>query len=228
MTAPASQRVVRVMFYGWATIGIVFSAASLFARGGILDSTDAVNPATWIAGVLLIGAGPLAMIALARWGTIEALRVFAILYATVFILVQLVWPFSGVAGVALGLGGANAPTAQDLAVEKDVMMVTSAPDATSMDMDLGSGHVVVSDRMDAFALMGAAAPMPNKGTEYQVWLVMADGSKVAGPTFMPGEDGDYMTVVYADSDDVVAIAITCEPPGGSDEPTSDTVSVVEV
>ncbi len=98
MTAPASQRVVRVMFYGWAAIGIVFSAASLFARGGILDSTDAVNPATWIAGVLLIGAGPLAMIALARWGTIEALRVFAILYATVFIIVQLVWPFSAIAG----------------------------------------------------------------------------------------------------------------------------------
>lgn len=98
MTAPASQRVVRVMFYGWAAIGLVFFAASLPVGGGVLDSLDSVSPATWLAGVLVIGVGPLGMIALARWGTVEALRVFAILYATVFIMVQLAWPFTVIEG----------------------------------------------------------------------------------------------------------------------------------
>lgn len=99
MTAPASQRVVRVMFYGWAAIGIFFFAASLIAGDGVLAQLDSVRPFTWLAGVLLIAGGPFAMIALARWGTIEALRAFAILYATVFILVQLSWPFNVVPGV---------------------------------------------------------------------------------------------------------------------------------
>ena len=128
-----------------------------------------------------------------------------------------------VTGVLSGDGPAS-----EVAMEKDVMMVTSAPDATSMDVDLGNGHLVKSDRMDAFALMGAAAPMPDKGTEYQLWLIMEDGSKVAGPTFMPEDDGEYMTVMHGDMDGVVAVAVTCEPPGGSDEPTTDAVSVVDL
>ncbi|GIG53308.1 anti-sigma factor [Demequina activiva] len=135
-----------------------------------------------------------------------------------------------VAVAAVGLGMAGAFSADDaateVALEKDVMMVTSAPDATSMDVDLGNGHLVKSDRMDAFVLMGAAAPMPDKGTEYQLWLIMEDGSKVAGPTFMPEDDGEYMTVMHGDMDGVVAVAVTCEPPGGSDEPTTEAVSEV--
>jgi anti-sigma-K factor RskA len=127
-------------------------------------------------------------------------------------------------GIAANVGGEDA----ELAMEKDVMMVASAPDAASADLDLGTGHVVTSERMDSYALMGAAAPMPDKGTEYQVWLILEDGSKVAGPTFMPGDDGEYMTVMHSDAQDVVAVAVTCEPPGGSDEPTSDAVSVVEL
>ncbi|WP_084104436.1 anti-sigma factor [Demequina sp. NBRC 110056] len=134
---------------------------------------------------------------------------------------------AAVFAVAWGLAGPSGDEPSSLAMEKDVMMIESAPDAKSMDMDLGTGHLVMSDRMDGYALMGSAAPMPTKGTEYQVWLILEDGSKVAGPTFMPDDAGGYMTVVHTD-DDVVAVAITCEPPGGSDEPTSDVVSVVEL
>ncbi|WP_084040448.1 anti-sigma factor [Demequina sp. NBRC 110053] len=134
---------------------------------------------------------------------------------------------AAVFAVAWGLAGSGSESQSAVALEKDVMMIESAPDATSMDVDLGTGHLVMSERMDGYALMGSAAPMPDKGTEYQVWLILADGSKVAGPTFMPDEAGDYMTVVHTE-DDVVAVAITCEPPGGSDEPTSDMVSMVEL
>jgi len=131
----------------------------------------------------------------------------------------------GVFGFGLGRPSDDAA---ELALAKDVMMVEAASDATKMDMDLGNGQVVMSSRMDAVALMGRSAPMPDHGTEYQVWLILEDGSKVAGPTFMPDADGEYMAYVPSDLDGVVAIAITCEPPGGSAEPTTDVVSVVEL
>ncbi|MFW7414065.1 anti-sigma factor domain-containing protein [Demequina sp. SO4-18] len=116
----------------------------------------------------------------------------------------------------------------ELALEKDVMMVTSAPDARTMDLDLGSGHVVKSERMDSLALMGAAAPMPADGMEYQVWLVMADGTAVPGPTFVPRDGGDYMAVVHMEMGGVTAVCITEEPSGGSAHPTMEPMLTVEL
>ncbi|WP_062135027.1 anti-sigma factor [Demequina aestuarii] len=127
---------------------------------------------------------------------------------------------------ALDLGGGD--DASQIALEKDVMMVTSAPDAQSMDLDLGNGHVVASERMDGMALMGAAAPMPSDGMEYQVWLVMDDGTAMPGPTFMPQDDGEYMAVVHMDLGDVAAVCITEEPAGGSTHPTTEPMHTVEL
>ncbi|MDE0573458.1 anti-sigma factor [Demequina sp. B12] len=133
-----------------------------------------------------------------------------------------------VAVVGVTWADARAQHAADLALEKDVMMVTSAPDATSMDLELGAGHVVTSARMESLAVMGANAPMPEDGMAYQVWLVMADGTKVAGPTFVPHDDGEYMAVAEGVMTDVAAVAVTVEPPSGSDAPTSEPVCVTEM
>ncbi|WP_062073633.1 anti-sigma factor [Demequina sediminicola] len=127
--------------------------------------------------------------------------------------------------VGITVADSRAQREAELAVEKDAMMVMSAPDATSMDLELGAGHVIASDRMDSLAIMGDNAPMPDDGMEYQLWLVMADGTKMAGPTFMPHDDGQYMAVVDADVADMEAVAVTMEPPGGSDAPTSDAVCI---
>ncbi|WP_062076551.1 anti-sigma factor [Demequina globuliformis] len=145
------------------------------------------------------------------------------------------WVLSGVAAASAVLAviagvtwtGARAEREAELALEKDVMMVASAPDAASMDLELGRGHVVTSERMDSLVVMGTAAPMPDDGMEYQLWLVMADGTKMAGPTFMP-HDGEYMAVAEGAMGDVAAVAVTVEPPGGSSEPTSDPVCVTEM
>lgn len=133
-----------------------------------------------------------------------------------------------VAVVGVTLADARAQHAAELALEKDVMMVTSAPDATSMDLELGAGHVVTSARMESLAVMGANAPMPEDGMAYQVWLVLTDGTKVAGPTFMPHDDGEYMAVAEGVMTDVAAVAVTVEPPSGSDAPTSEPVCVTEM
>ena len=117
----------------------------------------------------------------------------------------------------------------EIAMEKDVMMVASAPDAHSMDLDLGTGHLVMSDRMSAVVAMGEDCPTPRDGMEYQLWVVMEDGSKHAGPTFMPEADGSFMTLMDGMSmDGVSGFAVTEEPSGGSDAPSGEMVAVVEL
>ena len=130
------------------------------------------------------------------------------------------------AAVGLGWGLSQDDPGDSLAMEREVMMIASAPDAHSMDLDLGSTHIVVSDRMEAFAVMGTSTPMPDKGMEYQLWLVMEDGTKVAGPTFMPGDDGEVMTMMHVDLAGAMAIGVTIEPEGGSAAPTSEVIAEV--
>jgi len=130
--------------------------------------------------------------------------------------------------IAVGVTGDRDDATSELALEKDVMMVTSAPDAHAMDLDLGNGHLVMSERMDGLAVMGAAAPMPKDGMEYQVWLIMDDGKAMPGPTFMPHDDGEYMAMVHTDFVDVAGVAITEEPMGGSEQPTSTPMHTIDL
>ena len=108
------------------------------------------------------------------------------------------------------------------------MMVTSAPDAHTMALPLGTGHLVMSSSMGGVAVMGQDAPMPADGMEYQLWVMLEDGSKVAGPAFVPASDGEFMTVMHAPMDGVVGFAVTEEPAGGSDAPTGDMVAEVSI
>lgn len=103
-----------------------------------------------------------------------------------------------VAVAAVGVGVVlNTNSEPDpVALERDVMMVATASDAASMDLELGASHLVVSKRMEAVAAMGYGAPMPTKGMEYQLWLVMDDGSAHPGPTFMPNDDGNFMALMH--------------------------------
>jgi anti-sigma-K factor RskA len=112
------------------------------------------------------------------------------------------------------------------AMEREAMMVASAPDAHSMDLDLGASHVVVSDRMSAVVAMGQGAPAPEDGMEYQLWLLMSDGSAMPGPTFMPARNGEFMTMVHTELADVAGFAVTQEPMGGSEQPTSTPIATV--
>ncbi|WP_062460685.1 anti-sigma factor [Demequina soli] len=138
---------------------------------------------------------------------------------------------AAVAALVLAVGGLVGSTLvserqHQLALEKDVMMVTTAPDAHAMDLSLGASHLVMSDRMGSVAAMGDHVPMPDAGMEYQLWAVMDDGSMHAGPTFMPGSDGSFMTVMDMSMDGVAAFAVTEEPHGGSTEPSSDPIAEV--
>jgi len=112
------------------------------------------------------------------------------------------------------------------ALERSVVMLASAPDAHSMELAIGSSHLVMSEHMDEVAVMGHEAPMPADGMEYQLWFVMEDGTAVAGPTFMPDKSGDIMALSDADCAKITAFEVTVEPQGGSESPTGDMVASV--
>ena len=132
------------------------------------------------------------------------------------------------AGVGVVAGGAWNSHQDQLALEQDVMMVTSAPDAHAMDLSLGQAHLVVSDKMGAVVAMGQDAPMPAEGMEYQVWLMMDDGAVMPGPTFAPSADGEFMAMMHSAMDGVVGVAVTEEPMGGSSSMTGSPVAVVHL
>ena len=93
---------------------------------------------------------------------------------------------------------------------------------------LASSHLVMSNHMDEVAVMGHGAPMPADGMEYQLWFVMADGTHVAGPTFMPDKSGDIMALSSADCSHIAAFSVTVEPHGGSPAPTGDVIASIDL
>jgi anti-sigma-K factor RskA len=142
------------------------------------------------------------------------------------------WPLAGaVAAVAIAVAGigafltqADEPDAS--ALEREVMMVSSAPDAHTMELGLGSSHLVMSERMRGVALMGVETPAPADGMEYQLWLVLDGGEMMPGPTFMPDGDGEFMAMMHTGLEGVAYFEITEEPRGGSSAPTGESVAVV--
>ena len=145
------------------------------------------------------------------------------------------WPLAGAAAaLAVAVGGVSMVlgtgrgTNEASALERDVMMVSSAPDAHSMDLALGSSHLVMSEHMQGVAVMGQGAPAPSKGMEYQLWLILDDGRQLPGPTFMPDADGEFMAMMHADFADVTQFAVTEEPHGGSPSPTGKPVALISL
>lgn len=106
-----------------------------------------------------------------------------------------------------------------------MMRIVSAPDAVSHDLNLGTAHVVTSGEMGAAVVMGEDVPIPEHGTVYQVWMMRADGTAAAGPTFMP-DQGAVMAIAEGDMADVAELAVTEEPQGGSTSPTGKVVARV--
>ncbi len=60
---------------------------------------------------------------------------------------------------------------------------------------------------------------PPSGQVYQLWTI-TDGQPVPGPTFVPGANGEAMVQVGGDAATAGAMAITVEPDGGSQTPTT--------
>ena len=102
----------------------------------------------------------------------------------------------------------------------DVFASADARDE-NIALDGGQVRVAVSRKLDRIAVDGADMPPPPADHAYQLWLVQ--GSTATSLSVM---EGDATTVVDEIPDGGV-LAVTVEPSGGSDQPTTDPILTLD-
>jgi anti-sigma factor RsiW len=87
----------------------------------------------------------------------------------------------------------------------------------------GGGEATVLVAGDDYLFSATGLPGPGDGQDYQLWVVGADGA-VSPAGVLPTDDGATEQLVQ----DVpgVGVAVTMEPEGGSEQPTSDPIVVL--
>jgi anti-sigma-K factor RskA len=137
-----------------------------------------------------------------------------------------------IAVVGLSLMVANLTDRLDQleAASSQVTDVLAAPDAETLSVEGPDGSfarvVVASSRGEAvFLTDGMPATSPDE--IYELWLIDEEGPAPAG-LFDVDERGRATRVLTGDLAGAAAIAVTVEPAGGSPQPTSDPLMVVEL
>ena len=146
---------------------------------------------------------------------------------------RLAWIGTAAAAIAalalgVGVGGFLASDDPALAAHEQAMRIISAPDAHTETLPLGRSSLVMSEDYAGAVLMGDTAPMPAKGTEYQIWMGHADGTAAPGPCFVPDADGTYMVLLSGDMGGVSKVFVTTEPPGGSEAPSGPMIAEADL
>lgn len=100
--------------------------------------------------------------------------------------------------------------------------VMSASDVTSYGHEDPSMSMTlyVSPSHDKAVIMSDDMPDAPQGRDFQVWLLMPDGSMVDGGVLPHTGDNEKQFVVSGAIDQATGIALTDEPTGGSEQPTS--------
>ncbi|KAB7745145.1 hypothetical protein GA707_04070 [Nostocoides sp. F2B08] len=104
--------------------------------------------------------------------------------------------------------------------------VAAAADAQRFEAQVGeaTATVIVSREMDKVAIETRDMTPAPEGRDYQLWFSHPDGT-VSDAGVMP-RDEDAEMVIEVDLGDAVGVAVTMEPEGGSEQPTSEPVLVV--
>jgi anti-sigma-K factor RskA len=111
-----------------------------------------------------------------------------------------------------------------------VVEVLAAADAQVVVVDGPDGSearvIVSANRGEAVFVVSGMAPAPHAHT-YELWMIGADGPVPAG-LFDVDERGHATNVMTGDLDATLAIGVTVEPEGGSPQPTTDPIMVVDL
>ncbi|WP_210439219.1 anti-sigma factor [Nocardioides xinjiangensis] len=142
-------------------------------------------------------------------------------------------PFLVAAALALVLGVGAAltrPWVSDDAPRLTVAeQVLQAPDAQEVSVDLGEAGraTVVRSRSEDRAVIVTedmvAAP---DGKDYELWLQTPDEEMV--PAGLMPDDPDQTVVLDGSAAEAIAVGITVEPDGGSEQPTSDPIALFDL
>lgn len=142
------------------------------------------------------------------------------------------WFAAAAAAVLLSVGGIawspwnNDTTTSISAIER----VESAPDATTLSSNGGAmtAEVTYSREMGQSAItVDGLAPAP-KGKTYQLWYFTKGGSITSAGLLTPDADGVGQQLLDGDANSAAKVGMTLEPAGGSDQPTTEPIVVIDL
>ncbi|MFJ7328953.1 anti-sigma factor domain-containing protein [Streptomyces cyaneofuscatus] len=111
---------------------------------------------------------------------------------------------------------------------EQLAQVLSAPDAKTSSSDLGGGAratVVVSQGQNRAVILASGMERPPSGKVYQLWFNDEGTMRSAG--LMDPSASDDAVLLDGPVDQASGMGITVEPAGGSAEPTSDPVALMD-
>lgn len=138
------------------------------------------------------------------------------------------WLLAGAAAAAIAIGAVavtqwptDSPDPGIVAVQE----VLEAPDATSTTESLNGATVtiVTAYSLDRAVVLTKDMEGAPEGQDYQLWFVHEDGTAVSAGLMPRDED---RVLLEGDPTGAVAVGITLEPTGGSEQPTSDPLVAV--
>ena len=105
----------------------------------------------------------------------------------------------------------------------------TAPDVKVNSVTSGDtvGTVVASSERDEAVFLSSGLPAVPADRTYQLWVIGADGPESAGLLTL-GDQGSTSPALAADTSGAQSLAVTVEPAGGSEQPTTDPLLLVEL
>lgn len=121
----------------------------------------------------------------------------------------------------------NSVDAQQAAVTR----VLTAPDARTVGGAIpggGRGAVVVAASEGTAVFVGSHLGAPPSGHTYELWYLTGSGAAIPAGTFQPAADGRVTAVLAGSVGDAAKVAMTVEPAGGSNQPTTTPLMAVPI
>ena len=121
----------------------------------------------------------------------------------------------------------NLSTHSELAVYREFVDLTTTPGARvaelkGIDLAAGATASLAYDQNGRAMLMATRLPSPPQGKAYQLWFIVGNKPPMPGKTFSPDNNGKgtLKEQMPREAMDSAIFAITMEPEGGSNAPTS--------
>lgn len=135
-----------------------------------------------------------------------------------------------VVGVSLLVANLNQRIDELETATSDMAEMLAAPDAQSLAAEGPDGSfarvVLSASRGEAMFLADGMDPAPHEHT-YELWVIDDEGAHSAG-LFDVDETGRVTQLMSGDMERAAAIGVTVEPEGGSPQPTTEPVMLIEI
>jgi anti-sigma-K factor RskA len=128
------------------------------------------------------------------------------------------------AGIAIGIGIWAASLSSELSDSRDVVALVADQNATRVPVSGANGTLVVARDGEAALLFTDLERAPD-GKTYQVWVIEGDTPLPAG--VFDGGEGTSVVPVERPVSPGAVVALTVEPDGGVDAPTTEPFAVAQ-